>query len=129
MRASRVADMETLKKKIEEVLAKTFIEGTTTMFSYTQEMLPFETTDDTMKLYQFVHDTAAKYGFGEMPYIKLGGSSDASYLTIAGIPTICSCGVRGQWNHTDKEYALADSMLERAKLWANVVAELGEKKA
>lgn len=129
LRASRVADMETLKKKIEEVLAKTFIEGTTTMFSYTQEMLPFETTDDTMKLYQFVHDTALKYGFGEMPCIKLGGSSDASYLTIAGIPTICSCGVRGQWNHTDKEYALAESMLERAKLWANVAAELGEKKA
>ena len=31
LRASRVADMETLKKKIEEVLAKTFIEGTTSV--------------------------------------------------------------------------------------------------
>ena len=124
LRATKVSEMEKVKKQVEEICAKTFIEGTTTSFRYTMEMLPYETNDAVLKLYQFVHDTAAAYGFGDLPSIKLGGSSDASYLTIAGTPAICSCGVRGQWNHTDKEYAFADSMLERAKLWATVVLEL-----
>ena len=56
-----------------------------------------------------------------MGYTTLGGGSDASYLTMAGTPSICSFGVQGQWNHTDREYALVESMFERPKLWAAVV--------
>lgn len=124
LRATKVSEMEKVKKQVEAVCAKTFIEGTTTTFRYTMEMLPYETNDDVLKLYQFVHDVAKEHGFGDFPSIKLGGSSDASYLTIAGTPAICSCGVRGQWNHTDKEYAFTESMLERAKMWATVITEL-----
>ena len=41
-----------------------------------------------------------------------------------GVPTLCSCGVRGEWNHTDREYALVDSMYERVEMWSLVVSEL-----
>ena len=45
----------------------------------------------------------------------------AAALAEMGVPILCSCGVRGEWNHTDREYALVESMFERPKLWAAVV--------
>ena len=68
-------------------------------------MMPYETTEGVMEFFDFVNETSKEYGFGELKYKKLGGSSDASNITIAGVPVLCSCGVVGQWNHTDKEYA------------------------
>lgn len=121
LRADKVAEMEKLKKQVEEVCAKTAIEGTKTSFMYTMEMLPYETTEDVLKLHQFIAQVSKENGFGDLGAKKLGGSSDASYITIAGTPAVCSCGVRGQWNHTDKEYAVIESLYERAKLWATVV--------
>ena len=41
---------------------------------------------------------------------------------MAGVPTICSCGVRGQWNHTMKEYAVVDSIFDRSKMYVAAVA-------
>ena len=49
---------------------------------------------------------------------------DASYLTIANVPAICSFGVRGEWNHTSREYAVVDSMFERVKLISTVILNL-----
>jgi len=28
---------------------------------------------------------------------------NSDLYSIAGVPTLCSCGVRGQWNHTVRE--------------------------
>ena len=41
---------------------------------------------------------------------------------------LCSCGVRGEWNHTDREYAVVESMYERTELWCMVVAALDQFK-
>ena len=43
---------------------------------------------------------------------------------MAGVPTVCSCGTMGEWNHTVREYALADSLYERAKLFANALLRM-----
>lgn len=124
MRATKVSEMDKVKKQAEAVCAKTYIDGTSTTFKYTNEMLPFERSDMGMEFFNKVHDIALASGLGEHPCQDLGGSSDAAYLTISGVPTICSCGVRGQWNHTVREYALVESMFERPKLWAGVIAQL-----
>ncbi len=39
---------------------------------------------------------------------------------------ICSMGVRGEMNHTDKEYAVIESLYERTKLLTNVVLRINE---
>jgi len=59
-----------------------------------------------------------------MGQIFLGGGSDASYITIAGVPTICSMGVCGEYNHSAKEYALVESLYTRAKLLSCVVLDI-----
>ena len=58
----------------------------------------------------------------------LGGGSDAGNIAMMGVPVLCSCGVRGEWNHTDREYAVVESMYERTELWCMVVAALDQFK-
>jgi len=54
----------------------------------------------------------------------LGGASDAAYITMAEVPCLCSMGVKGEWNHTDREYALVDSAIERIILIVDSILEL-----
>ena len=37
---------------------------------------------------------------------------------------LCSCGVIGEYNHNIREYAVVDSMFERAKIYALTVTEI-----
>ena len=75
-----------------------------------------------MRFFNFVKDIAKEYGLPEVSGRPLGGGSDAASTTMAGVPTICSCGVRGQWNHTMKEYAVVDSIFDRSKMYVAAVA-------
>ena len=51
-------------------------------------------------------------------------STPAIKKTVAGVPTICSMGVQGQFNHSDKEYAEVESLYRRAKLMACAVLDI-----
>lgn len=124
LRFEKVEEMENVKKRIQEICEDTYIEGTSTHVDFVSEMMPFETTEDVMKFHKFVNTISKENGFGEINAKRLGGSSDASYLTIANVPTICSFGVKGEWNHTSREYALVDSMFERVKLISTIVLNL-----
>ena len=42
------------------------------------------------------------------------------------VPTICSIGVRGEFNHTDREYAIVETLFERAEILTNAVVEIEE---
>lgn len=121
IRFEKVSEAERVKAELEKIAAESLIGDTTTTIEYVGIMMPYETTDNVLKLFDFVSEIADEYGFEKLGTCKLGGSSDASYLTMANIPTLCSCGVRGEWNHTAYEYALVDTLLDRAKLWATVV--------
>ncbi len=94
---------------------------TTTTMEYQMEMLPFECTEGVMALYRMVHDICLEDGFGVFPLKHIGGSSDTAYAVIAGVPSLCSCGIQGEWNHTTREYAILESLYTRTKQWADVV--------
>lgn len=60
-----------------------------------------------------MQQTAKTYGFLDTEPTQVGGCSDATYIQLAGTPVLCSCGVRGKWNHTLREYAIGESLYER----------------
>jgi glutamate carboxypeptidase len=124
IRFENMSEMEKIKKKIEEICSVTYVDGTSTKWEIVNSMAAFETTDEVMKFYEFVNEISQKYGFGTMEGKRLGGSSDAAYIGMAKTPVLCSFGAKGQWNHTDKEYALVDSLFERAKLISTVILNL-----
>jgi glutamate carboxypeptidase len=55
-----------------------------------------------------------------------GGSSDSANSVRAGVPTLCGFGVKGEFNHTLQEYALMESLFERAKLLAITITILSD---
>ena len=121
MRFEKNEELEKAKKSLEAVCKKTYIEGTTTEMEYIDVMHVFETTEGGLALWNYLHDTAAEMNLAETGQIRLGGSSDAAYITMAGVPCLCSCGTMGEWNHTVREYILTDSLYERAKLFAGAL--------
>lgn len=129
MRFLKQAEMEKTVEAAKAICEKTFIEGTTTTYHYRIGMPAFETIPDVMELYELVKTVSESCGYGTPGKIVLGGVSDASHLTCAGIPTLCSTGVRGEHNHTDNEYAVVESLYERTKLLANVCTNLDGFKA
>ena len=124
IRYEKIEDEATVKEKIEAICSKSVVDGTVIKVDYPTSIAAYETTDNVMKFHKFVNETSQKYGFGEMGHKKLGGGSDAAYLTIAGTPALCSFGVRGEWNHTLREYAIVETLFERAKLISTVILEL-----
>ena len=120
------SEMERVQAEVEELMKKTYVPGTTTVYTPGVSCGVFEQNDANTKLWAFCNQISTELGFGEMGHVVLGGGSDAIQLASEGIPTLCSCGVCGEWNHTDREYAVVESMFRRTKLWCAVVQKLDE---
>lgn len=111
-------------KQLEDVGNKTYIEGTTTTVTFMDGMKPMKTTDGVKQLFEVVKKAYEENGFGT-PYAKMvGGASDSAYTVLAGVPTVCSMGVKGGRNHSPEEYAIVESLFERAKLLIACVLNL-----
>lgn len=115
---------EEILKDIKEVLSKTFVEGTKTEFETKVGIGPMEKTDEVMGLFNLLSEVNEKLGNKKLVPIEVGGGSDAAFTSEIKIPTVCALGVVGEFNHTDKEYAVVDTMYERIELAANTVYEL-----
>ena len=115
------SEIDRVAKACEDMFSKPDVEGTSIEYSFIGPFGGFETTEQIMALWQFVKDICTANGFPEVGHVYLGGGSDASSIALAGTPVLCGCGVRGEWGHTDQEYAVVSSMFERICLWIAVV--------
>ena len=124
MRFSQASEITRVENALTEICSKSHIDGTSATLTFIKGMPLYETTEGVKSFHNFVNKVAKEYGFEEMPGEFLGGGSDASYITQAGTPCICSFGVRGEWNHTDREYAMVDTLFERTKLISAIILNL-----
>ncbi|MBX2879397.1 MAG: M20/M25/M40 family metallo-hydrolase [Granulosicoccus sp.] len=83
----------------------------------------WEPDDGTKALYHHAEKLAKEIGF-EMPVVMAGGGSDANFTGAMGIPSLDSIGVRGYGLHTLNEHIEIDSLAERGKLMAGLLATL-----
>ena len=58
-------------------------------------------------------------------HVLTGGSSDASYTTDFGVPTLDGLGPIGGLDHSPDEYLMANSVAPRAALLAGLIATVG----
>lgn len=126
----RYLDPESLpdiRRQIEDVAAKTYVQGTSTTVVQVPGIAPMKTTEGVKELFAIVKKTYEENGWGE-PYGKLvGGGSDSAYSVIAGVPTVCAMGVKGGRNHSPEEFAIVETLFERAKLLAACTLNLDAK--
>lgn len=116
-----------VKEELLKVLNHTYIEGTKTeLLLYHEGMLPMKMTEENRKLFEFVKKTGEENGIPVSEGKLVGGGSDSGYVVYAGVPTVCAMGVKGRFNHTRDEYALKDSLFERAKLLGTVILKMNE---
>ena len=77
----------------------------------------------TLVLYDKARGIAASMGL-DLPHGSAGGGSDGNFTGALGIPTLDGLGVRGADAHTLNEHIEVDSLAERGRLMAGLLATL-----
>lgn len=124
VRLKTTAGMERIEKAFQTIAKKQYVESTTTCCKKLVVFPPMERLESSEKLFERAEAIAEKYGFPKAKAIAVGGGSDSAHLTACGIPTLCALGVRGQFNHTEREWAEEESLFERTKLLMALLSEL-----
>ena len=124
VRFKTTAGMERIEKAFQKIAKKQYVESTTTCCKKLVVFPPMERLESSEKLFERAEAIAEKYGFPKAKAIAVGGGSDSANLTACGIPTLCALGVRGQFNHTEREWAEEESLFERTKLLMALLSEL-----
>jgi glutamate carboxypeptidase len=119
--AKRQADLD---RGVERMLA---LEGTNNdvTFKVTRGVTRpvWEADAGTMALYEKAQRVAAAMGL-DLPHGSAGGGSDGNFTGAMGIPTLDGLGVRGADAHTLNEHIEVDSLAERGRLMAGILAVL-----
>ena len=83
----------------------------------------WEPNDACKALHQHAESIARDLGF-ELPAAMQGGGSDANFTGAMGIASLDALGVKGAGLHTLNEHIEIDSLAERGKLMAGLLATL-----
>ena len=124
IRYNKVSDMDDICQKVKEVCSRTFIEGTTTEVEFIAPIPAFEETESNHLLLDYINEVITENDFQPFGFVFVGGNSDASFLSMAGLPVVCSFGVVGTGAHTMEECAVVDSLFDRTKMVAAAIMEL-----
>ncbi len=116
VRIKSFAALEECERRMREVCSKTVIEGTSTELILKDPMPPFETTPQVMEAFNAVKAVSEAIGSNVSGTVFAGGASDAAHIN-KGTKVVCQCGVRGDFTHNEKEYALVESLYEGIELF------------
>jgi len=108
-------------KKIEK---ETFVPDTKTTITTILDVPAMERRQASIDLCERASEIAQAAGLPAVHPITVGGGSDSAFLIKAGVPAICALGVRGEFNHTVREYAVVDSLFERTKFLLAILMKL-----
>lgn len=86
---------------------------------------PKPMTPDAERLFGLVRDCGAALGLS-IGWRASGGVCDGNNIAACGVPVVDTMGVRGGAIHSEEEYLIVDSLAERARLSALVIARLAE---
>jgi glutamate carboxypeptidase len=76
-----------------------------------------------MALYEQARAVGVKIGL-DLTHGSSGGGSDGNFTGAMGLPTLDGLGVRGADYHTLNEHIEVDSLVERGRLIAGLLATL-----
>ncbi len=83
----------------------------------------WEPNEATLALYERAREIARALGF-DITHGSAGGGSDANFTGAMGIATLDGLGLRGGGAHTLEEHIELDSLAERGRLMAGLLATL-----
>ena len=110
--------------KVEEVIAKSYVPGTTATLEITGEFVPLVETADGKALYEHYAAALKALGVAETSALFTGGCADSGFASATGTPTICAVGPVGGRVHSPDEYLEIETMVPRAQALALAVLRL-----
>lgn len=124
VRYTQLSRMEAVLAAARKIADTCYTDGCTCTMTEPIVSVAMEETPGNTALFRHVQETARRIGYGDVKPIRSGGWSDSNLLSAEGVPVVCAMGVRGEHNHTTREYAEVESLFARAKLAAAAVLGL-----
>lgn len=109
---------------LAKITEKTYVEGCTSTYKIDKVRPAMECIKQNLELFNMVNETARKLGLKPLLPMERGGGSDSAYTVEIGIPTVCSMGPVGRYEHTVREESDIHSLKERAHLMAESILNL-----
>ena len=110
--------------KVEAIVAKSFVPGTSATLEITGEFLPLVESAEGKALYEHYAAGLKALGEPETTALFTGGCADSGFAAATGTPTICAVGPVGGRAHSPDEYLEIDTLVPRAKALALAVLRL-----
>lgn len=126
VRISKLNQAEPLEQRIHAICQQPWLDGTAITVTGGVTRPPMERNDDTMELVSLIKAIGTSMGL-HLTETATGGSSDASFTSALGIPTIDGMGPVGGNQHSEEEYLEIESLEERALLLAYTIEALSAK--
>ena len=102
---------------MQSIADKAYVDGTrTTLIVPSGIGKPMEANEANMALFERYEEASRTAGAIKPRAFFSGGGSDASITSGAGVPSICTVGIRGADNHSLRERALLPSLKERSRV-------------
>lgn len=114
-----------LLNQIKTIAATPTVPDTTTTVKVRTKIDSMEETPEVQQLFTQLNQVAQDTGYGKLQAVGGGGASDAGIMVAHGVPTIDAMGVVGNGAHSEQEQASAKSLLNKATLIANFIAQKG----
>lgn len=124
VRFSTQAQYEETVEKLQKITDTVYINGCSTEMNLTNLRPTMEPNEKNLWLHNRANEIFKKNGLSTLEIGKRNGGSDASDLTLRGIPCMDSIGAGGEEGHTINEYGKIDSLAESAKRIASIICEI-----
>ena len=116
-RFTEIADKADLEKSISEITKKKNIPKTSSHFAILSSRPPMPVSEQNKKLFKAVQETAASIGFSVSEEFR-AGVSDANLIAGEHTPVIDGMGPIGAMDHSEDEYMIKATLLQRSVLLA-----------
>ena len=117
VRYERPEHRRELEKKFQRIAETVNVKGTSARLQISGGRPPMPQSEQNRKLYRIVASEAAKMGIGVKEEFRFG-VSDANLIADEGAPVLDGLGPVGADDHSENEYMIEKSLLERTLLLA-----------
>ncbi len=125
-RYTTAAAGQRLYEQIADLVGQGRVEGTSSELQVTNERPVMAQSSANRQLFQLYREVASGYGLIIEEEFRQG-VSDASTLAGEGLPVLDGLGPIGEHDHSDREYMLRESLLQRTCLLTGLLVRLGER--
>ncbi|MFN2267841.1 MAG: M20 family metallopeptidase [Desulfonatronovibrio sp.] len=123
VRFVRLEDESILSDKIKAIVQNNTIPGTSSAINIKSSRPPMNTDERIEQIYQLAARSAEKIGLPIGREIR-GGVSDANFIAAMGVPVLDGLGPCGDMDHSDQEYIIKKTMLERTALLVQCMVDM-----